>query len=150
MRGFVVEGTVHDLNAAALGGVSTHAGLFAPARAVAALAERLMLAAMGDLRGRGLPGRALRAQWEVRGPGSHRGGWDTPSRNGYTSTGRFFPDDALGHLGYTGTSVWVVPSRRVTVAFLTNRIHPKDDLAGIRAARPLVHDAVARELGWDR
>ena len=69
---------------------------------------------------------------------------------GYTSTGRYFPDDSLGHLGYTGTSVWVVPSRRTTVAFLTNRIHPKDDLTGIRAARPLVHDAVAQALGWDR
>ncbi len=148
IRGAVVEGTVHDLNCAALGGVSTHAGLFGPARAVALLAERLMLAALGDPRAAALPGRALRRQWTLTGPGTHRGGWDTPSPQGYTSVGRFFPRDALGHLGYTGTSVWVVPTRRTTVALLTNRIHPHDDLTGIRAARPTVHDAVAQALGW--
>ena len=150
VRGFVVEGTVHDLNAAALGGVSTHAGLFGPARTVAELAEALMLAALRHPAHAALPGRALRQQWQLTGPGTHRGGWDTVTRDGYTSTGRFFPRDALGHLGYTGTSVWVVPSRRTTIAVLTNRIHPEDDLTGIRAARPAIHDAVARMLGWDQ
>lgn len=136
VRGRVIEGEVHDLNCWALGGVSTHAGLFGTARGVAALADALMHS--GE----------LEALWALRGPGSHRGGWDSPSRDGYTSTGRFFPGDAVGHLGYTGTSLWVVPSRRTVVAFLTNRIHPVDRLDGIRAARPLVHDAVAIALGW--
>lgn len=131
VRGAVVEGMVHDLNAAALGGVSAHAGLFGTARAVARLAERLVPFPL----------------WDVRGPGTHRGGWDTPS-TGYTSTGAHFPPESFGHLGYTGTSLWAVPSRRTVVVLLTNRIHPTDDLAAIRLGRPLFHDAVARALGW--
>ena len=80
--------------------------------------------------------------------GSHAGGWDTISRGGYTSTGAHFPDDCVGHLGYTGTSLWMSPSEQVVVALLTNRGHPTDELAHIRAARPRLHDAVARFVGW--
>lgn len=146
-RGYIVEGTVHDLNCAALGGISTHAGLFAPARAVGRLAQQLLRAVQHPDDSL-LPGRTLGRLWTLRGAGSHVGGWDTPSRDGYTSTGRFFPDDAVGHLGYTGTSLWVAPSRDAVVVLLTNRVHPTDDLTDIRAVRPRVHDAVARALGW--
>ena len=147
VRGVLVEGTVHDLNCAALGGVSTHAGLFGTARSVALLAERLMDAVLEPKAHKGLPGRTLGRFWRMDGPGSHKGGWDTKS-DPYTSTGRYWPDDAIGHLGYTGTSVWLSPSKRTICAFLTNRVHPKDDKGPIREIRPLVHDAVAKELGW--
>ena len=83
------------------------------------------------------------------GPGSHRGCWDTISA-GYTSTGAHFPSDTVGHLGYTGTSLWLVPSRQTAVTVLTNRVHPDDDLTAIKAARPRIHDSVAHCLGWDR
>lgn len=146
VREILIEGTVHDLNCASLGGVSAHAGLFGTARAVAGLADALRQAVAGERSD--LPGDALRAMWAARGPGTHYGGWDSPS-DGYTSTGRWFPADSRGHLGYTGTSVWVVPSRRTTIALLTNRVHPIDDKEPIRAARPRIHDAVARALGWD-
>jgi CubicO group peptidase (beta-lactamase class C family) len=148
VREILIEGTVHDLNCAALGGVSAHAGLFGTARAVTALADALRRATEGDFPG--LPGRTLRAFWAAAGPGSHAAGWDRVSTEGYTATGRFFPADARGHGGYTGTSVWVVPSRRTTIAILTNRVHPVDDKEPIRAARPRIHDAVAIALGWDR
>jgi len=148
VRGALVEGTVHDLNCAALGGVSTHAGLFGPARAVARLAQRLLDAATDPGAEPGLPGRTLAALWRRRGLGSHTGGWDTVTRGGYTSTGAYFPDDAVGHLGYTGTSLWIVPSRQTVVVLLTNRVHETDELDGIRRARPRIHDAVARALGW--
>ena len=85
----------------------------------------------------------------TRGPGHHRGGFDAISE-GYSSTGHFFPRDTVGHLGYTGCSVWSSPSTRTTVALLTNRIHPTDDKTVIRRVRPQVHDAVARALGWDK
>ena len=147
-RGFVVEGTVHDLNCAALGGISTHAGLFAPARAVSRLAWQL-LRAVKDPDSSALPGRTLGQLWTLRGAGSHVGGWDTPTRGGYTSTGRCFPDDSVGHLGYTGTSLWIVPSRDTVVTLLTNRVHPTDTLDAIRAARPRIHDAMAEALGWE-
>ena len=78
--------------------------------------------------------------------GSHRGGWDTPTPGG--STGDAFPEGAVGHLGYTGTSVWLAPRERVVVVLLTNRVHPVDAKEAIRAARPRIHDAVARELHW--
>lgn len=147
-RGVGVEGTVHDLNCASLGGVSTHAGLFGTARAVARLGEAFLRAAAGDPAFSALPGPTLRRLWDLRGAGSHRGGWDGVSRGGYTSTGSHWPDDGVGHLGYTGTSIWMSPGRKTVVALLTNRVHPIDDKAPIRALRPLVHDAVARELGW--
>jgi serine-type D-Ala-D-Ala carboxypeptidase len=148
VREILVEGTVHDLNCASLGGVSAHAGLFGTARAVASLADALLQATEGEANG--LPGRTLRRFWHTPGPGSHSAGWDRPSEDGYTSTGRHFPRDARGHLGYTGTSLWVVPSRWTVVVILTNRVHPLDDKEPIRAARPRLHDAVARALGWDR
>jgi CubicO group peptidase (beta-lactamase class C family) len=139
IRETLVEGTVHDLNCASIGGVSAHAGLFGTSRAVATLAERLM---------DGLVPSITRF-WAEKGPGTHTCGWDTVSTEGYTATGRFFPSDARGHSGYTGTSVWVVPSRRTSIALLTNRVHPNDEKEAIREARPRIHDAVAQALGWD-
>ena len=147
VRKTLVEGTVHDLNCAAIGGVSTHAGLFGAASTVAHLADRLRAAVADPERFPHLPGQGLATLWALRGAGPHRGGWDSIS-TGYSSTGRFFPPDTVGHLGYTGTSVWVVPSRQTTVVLLTNRIHPVDDKEPIRRFRPLFHDAVAEALGW--
>lgn len=148
VRGIGVEGIVHDLNCASLGGVSTHAGLFGTARAVAELGEAFLRATRGDPAFSGLPGRTLATFWKTKGAGSHRCGWDGVSRGGYTSTGQHWPDDGVGHLGYTGTSIWIAPSRDTVVALLTNRVHPVDDKAPIRALRPVVHDAVAEALGW--
>lgn len=148
VRGGVVEGTVHDLNCAALGGISSHAGLFGTARSVARLGDTLRQAVATPDAFPTLPGRTLGSFWTLRGAGSHVGGWDTPTRGGYTSTGASFPDDAVGHLGYTGTSLWIAPSKQTVVALLTNRVHPTDTLDAIRAARPRIHDAVANVLGW--
>lgn len=143
VRGQPVMGNVHDLNCAAMSGVSAHAGLFGSAGQVMALAKCFL-----GLRVPALPRRRVNALWALPGPGSHRGGWDTISP-GYTSTGAFFPPDTVGHLGYTGTSLWMSPQRQAAVVLLTNRVHPRDDLADIRAARPIIHDSVARALGWD-
>lgn len=143
-----VEGIVHDLNCASIGGVSTHAGLFGTARAVARLGEAFLRAADGDPAFAQLPGPTLRRLWALRGAGSHRGGWDSVSRGGYTSTGAHWPADGVGHLGYTGTSIWMSPERRTVAAFLTNRVHPIDDKEPIRRLRPRVHDAIAEALQW--
>ncbi|MCA9492607.1 MAG: beta-lactamase family protein [Myxococcales bacterium] len=146
VRGRVIEGEVHDLNAFAMGGVSTHAGLFASSESVALQAEALLDASRG-LRDDVPDPSPL---WACRGPGSHRGGWDGVTLGAYTSTGSSWPVDGVGHLGYTGTSVWIAPRERVVVALSTNRVHPVDDKAPIRAARPRVHDVVARVLGLRR
>jgi len=140
-RGRVVEGEVHDLNAWAMGGVSAHAGLFGSASEVAALGAAL---AFGENR----ISRTLHGWWKRPSVGTHRGGWDRPTRGGYTSTGQHFPDGTVGHLGYTGCSLWAVPERQTVVTLLTNRVHEVDDLTAIRALRPALHDALAVDLGW--
>jgi CubicO group peptidase (beta-lactamase class C family) len=147
-RGGVIEGVVHDPLAFAMGGISSHAGLFGTALSVCTLAEQVMDAWAGRLSP--LPAVGLRAlaQLERAGAGKHVGGWAVAEPGG--SSGRYWPHDGRGHLGYTGTSVWTAPRQRVVVALLTNRVHPRDDLTAIRAARPRVHDAVATALGWDR
>ncbi len=147
IRTAVLEGTVHDQNCASMGGVSSHAGLFGTSRAVAQLGEAFLEATLGNPRYDGLPGPTLRQFWSDKGPGSHAVGWDTISP-GYSSTGSHFPPDSIGHLGYTGNSLWIVPSKRSVVALLTNRVHPDDDKETIRAVRPRIHDAVAQALGW--
>ncbi len=145
VRGALIEGHVHDLNCEAIGGISSHAGLFGTAVAVAALADaaRRAVAAPDETP---LPGRSIGLLWSYFGAGSHVGGWDTATPGG--STGSRFPSDARGHLGYTGGSVWTVPSRQATVALLTNRVHPNDDRSKIRLVRPIIHDAIADSLGW--
>jgi CubicO group peptidase (beta-lactamase class C family) len=55
--------------------------------------------------------------------------------------------NAVGHLGFTGTSLWIDLEREVTVVFLTNRVHPHPDNESIREVRPRVHDAVMEALG---
>lgn len=145
VRGRVIVGEVHDLNAFAMGGRSSHAGLFGDALSVAAYAERLLEAFVAP-EASPLPGHALRDLRSRAGPGSHRGGFDHPTPGG--STGDAWPADALGHLGYTGTSVWMSPSRETVAVLLTNRVHPDDDKRWIRDLRRSVHDAVAADLGW--
>lgn len=146
VRGQVIEGTVHDLNAAAMGGVAGHAGLFGTVSAVASFADQLVVAA--QRRDPTLAGEVLHRWWVGPSPNTWFGGWDSPSRGGPSSTGRYFPDETRGHLGFTGTSLWVVPSRRTVVVLLTNRVHPSSAALGVRTLRPAVHDAVASALGW--
>ena len=74
-------------------------------------------------------------------PGTHTLGWDTVATEG-SSAGRLSPR-SHGHLGFTGTSLWVDPDRAIAVVLLTNRIHPSRDDNRLRAVRPAVHDAVA-------
>lgn len=142
-------GVVHDDNAAALGGVAGHAGLFGSAVAVAE-AGRGWLQAVGHGRdfvapdGRQVPA-ALARGWvqAAAAPGTTwRSGWDTPSRPTSTA-GRLASERAFGHLGFVGTSLWIDPERDALVVLLTNRVHPsRDETAAIRALRPAVHDAV--------
>ena len=135
-RGCVVVGEVHDLNCAAMEGVSTHAGLFGDAVAVAEAGWRQLQRSRED--------GALAWAWRHRGAGSHVLGWD--GRSEPSSSGRWFPPDSVGHLGFTGTSLWIAPSEEVVVALLTNRVHPSVEDLRIRSLRPAVHDAVVSNL----
>src|SRR5262249_54030691 len=76
-------------------------------------------------------------------PGSTWGlGWDHPSPTGYSSAGARFPRSGVGHLAFTGCSVWMDPARALWIILLSNRIHPSRDNQKIREFRPLLHDAV--------
>ena len=121
---------VNDENARRMGGVAPHAGLFGSARQVAACAMRWL---------DGTIPRASEA-FTRRGPGSHALGWDTPSGEA-SSAGADAPADAVGHLGFTGTSIWMSPSRRRVAVLLTDRVAKGPDLTGIRALRRLFHQA---------
>ncbi|HTC65109.1 MAG TPA: serine hydrolase, partial [Candidatus Saccharimonadales bacterium] len=73
-------------------------------------------------------------------------GWMTPTPN--SSSGKYFSPRSYGHLGYTGTSIWIDPDRKLFVILLTNRVNPTRENDKITAVRPAVHDAVVESLGF--
>ncbi len=133
-------GEVHDENAAGLGGVAGHAGLFASAADVCRLG-RLFLN-----RGEGLLSSELVAEslWEqyASQDGIRRGlGWQLRS-DPDPSCSTAFGLASFGHTGFTGTSLWCDPARDLCVALLTNRVYNGRDAAGIIGLRPRMHSAI--------
>jgi CubicO group peptidase (beta-lactamase class C family) len=142
----LLVGEVDDENAYAMGGVAGHAGLFAPVKEVDRIVRELL--ACYDGRSDLIPQKMLREFWtrDSTVPGSTWAlGWDTPSPQ-FSSSGRHFPPIAIGHLGFTGTSVWIEPERKIAISILTNRVHPKRDNQAIRDFRPKIHDLVMETL----
>ncbi len=138
----ILCGEVHDDNAWAMGGVAGHAGMFSTAKDIETLMGRLVDCYHG--RNEMIPAKILRQFWQrdESVPESTRTlGWDTPSATG-SSTGSSFPPTAVGHLGFTGTSVWYDLERDLLVIFLTNRVHPDRGNEAIREFRPRLHDLV--------
>lgn len=149
--GEISQGAVNDDNAWALGGVGGHAGVFSTARDVASFGQAWLDAL--DHRPSPIPAGAARtfARRDAT-PGSERAlGWDTPSRGGSSIGSRLGrgPRGALGHLGYTGTSLWIDLDAGLVCALLTNHVHPggASERPRIRAFRQGFHDAVAEALG---
>jgi CubicO group peptidase (beta-lactamase class C family) len=84
----------------------------------------------------------LRWALRARGSGEHALGWDTKSAEG-SSAGSEFSAQSFGHLGFTGTSIWCDPTRRLCAVLLSNRVHPTRENIAIRDFRRRFHDAVA-------
>jgi CubicO group peptidase (beta-lactamase class C family) len=144
-RGGLVHGVVHDENAMALGGVAPHAGLFGTAPDLARFAQMMLNG--GVFEHRRIVSRATveRFTGEVRVPGSSRAyGWEKPT--GDNSAGARLSPAAFGHTGFTGTSMWIDPARKLFVILLTNRVHPTRENNQIRQVRKDVHDAVIAGL----
>jgi beta-N-acetylhexosaminidase len=143
--GKAIQGTVHDENAWALGGVSGHAGLFSTAPNLAVL---LQMELNGGVYGgkRYLKEEVLRRFTTRQSPKSSRGiGWDTKaSPRGWS--GRLLSEKTWLHTGFTGTSVATDPTRNLIVVFLTNRVYPTRNSQKINGVRPRVHDAIVRAL----
>lgn len=144
-RNRLLVGEVHDENAGALGGVAGHSGLFGTAGTVGRFA-RVMLTAL-----RAHPDRAaplpLAGLFATRTgvPGSSRAlGWDTMLIT--SSCGSRLSPRAIGHTGFTGTSLWIDPEQDLYVVLLTNRVHPTRANEALRLIRPKVHDAVVEDF----
>jgi CubicO group peptidase (beta-lactamase class C family) len=139
-------GEVHDENAAAMGGVAGHAGLFGTAEAVLTISGAWIQALRGapSLLDRNLA-RAFTARQRQIPESSWALGWDTPTAP--SSSGAYFSPESFGHLGYTGTSLWVDPRRNLEVVLLSNRVHPSRKNEKIRQFRPKIHDLIMQECG---
>jgi serine-type D-Ala-D-Ala carboxypeptidase len=146
-RGRILRGEVHDENAYILDGWSGHAGLFGTASDVYLLARHLAGHYRADRDDWIRPGTAQHflSRGSSRCPGTFVLGWDTPTE-GFSSSGRYFSRNTVGHLGFTGTSLWMDLERDVTVVLLTNRVHPTRTNEKIRNFRPVIHDAVMRAI----
>ena len=136
---------MHDENCWALGGAAGHAGLFGTAAAVGAFARAVLrtIARRTDPRRAGDDAAFIRRGADV--PGSSRAlGWDTMLPT--SSCGTLMSPSAIGHTGFTGTSLWIDWERDLYVVLLTNRVHPTRENNAIREFRPRVHDAVVEAV----
>jgi beta-glucosidase-like glycosyl hydrolase/CubicO group peptidase (beta-lactamase class C family) len=140
----LVRGTVHDENASLLGGVSGHAGLFSTASDLSVYMQMLLNGGVYAGR-RFLKASTVEEFLARRAPGQRYLGWDFRSPRG-SSSGTMFSATSFGHTGFTGTSIWVDPERKLFVIFLTNRVHPTRASRKIYAVRPALHDAVIRAM----
>ena len=143
----VIQGEVHDENASVMGGVAGHAGLFSNAADTLRFA-RCILANGVTATGVQLFSAQTVALFATRAqqpPGTSRAlGWDTPSTP--SASGTLFSAHSIGHLGFTGTSLWIDLDAGIAVSLLTNRTWPDRSNQAIRELRPRFHDALRREL----
>ncbi len=125
-RGYPLQGEVHDENAYALGGVAGHAGLFSTAQDLAMFAQMMLNG--GEYDGIRIVADSTIRLFTKRAAGNRALGW--AMADGQWGSGEFLSDQAYGHVGYTGTSLWIDPAREMFVILLTNRVH------AARARRP--------------
>ncbi len=157
-RGREKVGEVDDENAAAMGGVAGHAGVFSTAHDMFVFAREVVRARRGD--GRVLT-RASAAAMTTRAPEppdcERTLGFDTPTPGpapaghdrpalAVSQAGSRFAEGSFGHLGFTGCSLWVDPAREATVVLLSNRVFYGEQNNGLKSIRPQIHDAVMEEL----
>lgn len=141
-RNRVIQGEVQDENAFVLGGVAGHAGLFSTAEDLAFFAHSLLTEGDQILRPETI---GLFTQRQPTPSNTSRAlGWDTPSHP--SQSGKYFGPRSFGHLGYTGTSLWIDPDRQLSVTLLTNRTWPDCSNQAIRQLRPQFHDAAIEAL----
>lgn len=141
-RNRVIQGEVQDENAFVLGGVAPQAGLFSTAADLAKFAHTVLNAGRPILRPETI---ALFTHREPAPARTSRAlGWDTPSAP--SQSGKYFSQNSYGHLGYTGTSIWIDSIRQVSITLLTNRTWPDCSDDRIKLIRPRFYDAVIEAL----
>jgi CubicO group peptidase (beta-lactamase class C family) len=141
-----IQGEVQDENGWVLGGVGGHAGVFSNVADLLRFAREILEAAANKGRAKLHDAETIGLFAQRQGPkGSSRAlGWDTPSEN--SSSGSHFSSYSIGHLGYSGCSLWIDLMDEIAVVLLTNRTWPDRQSQMIRAVRPAFHDAVREAL----
>jgi CubicO group peptidase (beta-lactamase class C family) len=157
----LIRGEVHDENAASMGGISGHAGLFSTGPDLARFAQLMLRTLRGESSSRRVRTRTPRGVVEMHQPGgfvdsatvamftavqnpalsSRALGWDTPSKG--SSAGDHLSPQAFGHTGFTGTSIWIDPAKDLFVILLTNRVYPTRQNDQILQVRPRVANLAA-------
>jgi CubicO group peptidase (beta-lactamase class C family) len=145
-----IQGEVQDENAWLLNGVAGHAGLFSNVPDLLRLSSALLDSGFGRIDSAATSNLFRAATVELfaqrqQPEGSCRAiGWDTPSPS--SSSGRYFSRHSIGHLGFSGCSLWIDLDAGIAVALLTNRTWPDRKSQLIREVRPAFHDAMRRAL----
>lgn len=139
-----LSGIVHDDNCRAIGGVAGHAGLFGTAKALLSLCEFVVMLYNGLIEHPYISGKSFVENVNIKSKG-FRFGFDTPTGTS-PSCGRYFSENTIGHLGFTGTSFWLDLEKMQGILFLTNRVYCGDDLRKIREIRPRIHDTIMQYL----
>jgi CubicO group peptidase (beta-lactamase class C family) len=139
----IIQGEVQDENASVLGGIAGHAGLFSSAEDLAIFAHAVLNGGHPIFRSSTIE---LFSRRESAPEGNSRAlGWDTPSAP--SQSGKYFSPRSFGHLGYTGTSLWIDSERQLSISLLTNRTWPDCRNQAIKQVRPAFCDAVIEALG---
>ena len=143
-RNKIVKGFVHDENAFLMGGVSGHAGLFSNSYDIAKYAQTMIN--FGIYNGsRVFNSYSIKKTTKKQNTpygSDYALGWDTPSIRGNSSAGDFFSKGSYGHLGFTGTSLWVDPNQKIIIILLTNRTYPTRDKLGMHKLRRDFHNEI--------
>jgi len=145
-RGHPVAGEVHDQNAARLGGVSGHAGLYSTGLDLARFAQ-FMLRHGTTADGTALVRSGAVDAFTRRGAGNRALGWEMRDTTSTDNTGRLMSAATYGHTGFTGTSIWIDPARDLFVILLTNRVfapHTNRSITLLKRVRGEVADAAVR------
>ncbi len=151
-RGRLIHGEVHDENAFLMGGVSGHAGIFTNSIDISYYSQ--MLLNKGTWNGERFFNEKLinyfTSLQNIPKGSDMALGWDTPSKSGKGNAGKYFSVGSYGHLGFTGTSLWIDPNENIIIVLLTNRVHPSrnqdEKSIKITTVRKEFYDAVMEEL----
>ena len=143
-RGRLLVGEVHDENSWALGKVAGHSGVFGTATAVGRFARTVLESFLAQpTLARSDTFRRFTTRTDI--PKTSRAlGWDMMRPT--SSCGTLMSAQAIGHTGFTGTSIWIDPRSDTYIVFFTNRVHPTRTNDAILRIRPALHDAVNRDL----
>lgn len=141
----ILCGMVHDDNCRLMGGLAGHAGLFGTATGVLRLCTQLVDIWHNRITSLPISGEVFRLLCQKKEGSTWAHGFDTPSLS-LSSSGKFFQQPSIGHLGFTGTSFWIDLNREIVLVFLTNRVLSRQSNEKIKLLRPMLHNAVLEEF----